>query len=110
LVSAALFAFAISNDVYLGVPGEGGWVVAILVPATTLPLSIAEPVAFMAYHYLLGALYVLWCFIFAEARGMGEDLWSPDGGNLVAIIVTQLILMRPYLLPHEAITLALRHD
>lgn len=83
-------------DLSEGYPGAGVWALAYLAPSTLVASSITDVRMVLLLYGSASALYFLWCVLFGMARGMGDDLWGPNGGNLVSIMAALLIDTTPY--------------
>jgi len=89
---------AIHVDLAVGYPGQGTALVAFTYPAIAMILS-GMYVAQLAIAYASACgLYFFWCVVFGLARGMSNDMWSIDGGNLIAVLCAMAIGTVPYVL------------
>jgi len=93
-IAACIAAMVV--DASEGYPGAGVWIVSYLAPVTVVPSSISDLGLVLLAYIGISALYVTWAVVFGIARGMGDDLLSADGGNLVSIITALLVETTPY--------------
>jgi len=110
LYATVILATAVLGDLANGVPGEMRWYLTYQLPSL-LMVATVDPLIFLFMYQSICIAYLIWSFAFASARGIGgTELWTPDGGNMVAIIVTLLIVPWVLYLPAAFVAVALTND